>query len=185
MDWSQASDAELLTATGTNVDAFAAFYDRYETAVVGYLLKRTRDIELALDLAAEVFAAALAGARRYRSQRDCAAPWLFTIAHSRLADSVRRGRVEARARQRLGIRDRIEYGEDELGRIESIVSQSGWATDLLQRLPTDQREAIRARIVDERSYDEIAQELKTSTLIVRKRVSRGLETLRRRLEEAP
>ena len=114
MDWSQASDAELLTATGTNVDAFAAFDDRYETAVVGYLLKRTRDIELALDLAAEVFAAALAGARRYRSQRDCAAPWLFTIAHSKLADSVRRGRVEARARQRLGIRDRIEYGEDEL-----------------------------------------------------------------------
>jgi hypothetical protein len=63
---------------------------------------------------------------------------------------------------------------DDLERIESLVSQSGWATQLLDRLPADQRDAVYARIIDERSYAEIAQELQTSELVVRKRVSRGL-----------
>ncbi|MGH3026091.1 MAG: RNA polymerase sigma factor, partial [Gaiellaceae bacterium] len=91
------TDAELLDAIKSDPSAFAAFYDRYETAIVGYLLRRTKDAELAADLTAEVFAAALTGAARYRPQNATAAPWLFTIAQHTLARSVRRGRVEARA----------------------------------------------------------------------------------------
>jgi RNA polymerase sigma factor (sigma-70 family) len=183
MDWSRASDAELLTATRTDPDAFAAFYDRYETAVVGYLLKRTHDAEVSVDLAAEVFAAALRGAPRYRERRDSAAAWLFTIAQRKLFDAIRRGRVEARARRRLGIRDAVQYGTEDLDRIETLVSQSNWASELLSRLPAEQREAVSARILDERSYDEIARQLKTSPLVVRKRVSRGLASLRRSMEK--
>jgi RNA polymerase sigma-70 factor (ECF subfamily) len=53
----------------------------------------------------------------------------------------------------------------------------------LERLPAEQREAIRARILDEQSYREIATRLRTSQLVVRKRVSRGLATLREELED--
>ncbi len=52
----------------------------------------------------------------------------------------------------------------------------------LERLPDDQREAVRARVLDERSYPDIAGELDTSELVVRKRVSRGLSNLRAELE---
>ena len=60
------SDAALLAATGSDPEAFAGFYDRYETSLVGYFVRRTGDPEVAADLTAEVFAAALAAAPRYR-----------------------------------------------------------------------------------------------------------------------
>lgn len=53
----------------------------------------------------------------------------------------------------------------------------------MERLPVQQREAIRSRVVDERSYSDIASELRTSELVIRKRVSRGLSKLRKQLEE--
>ncbi len=63
------------------------------------------------------------------------------------------------------------------------MSRTGWVTELLDRLPDEQRDAIRARILDERPYGEIAGELQTSELVVRKRVSRGLAALRKSMEE--
>ena len=184
MRWSDTGDEALLGAARSHPDAFAEFYDRYETPLVGYFLRRTGNVEVAVDLASEVFAAALAGAHRYRSAPGrTAAAWLFTIAQNTLRDSLRRGRVEARGRRRIGIRDAIAYTEDELERIEALAGQTDWATRLLESLPEDQREAVRERVLGERSYREIAADLETSELVVRKRVSRGLATLRKRLEE--
>ena len=186
MRWSRASDAELLAATGSEPQAFAEFYDRFETAVIGYLVRRTGNVEVAVDLAGEVFATALQSAGRYRpdaTDAQSAAPWLFTIAQNKLNDARRRGQVESRARRRLGLREAIQYDDEALERIESTVSQTGWLTELLERLPDDQREAVRARVLEERPYGEIAGELQTSELVVRKRVSRGLAALRKSLEE--
>lgn len=183
MRFSEASDEALLAATRADAEAFAAFYDRYETPVIGYLLRRTHDVEVAVDLASEVFATALVCAHRYRPARGTAAAWLFTIAHHALIDSARRGQVEAHARHRIGIREAIEYSVDDLDRIETLASQSDWATQLLQTLPAEQRDAVQARIVDERPYADIAREMRTSELVVRKRVSRGLAALREQMEE--
>src|SRR5271166_5199686 len=183
VDYLEASHGELLAASGSSPDAFAAFYDRYEASVVGYFARRTGDPELAADLAAEVFAAALGASHRYRPETPSAAGWLFTIAHNKLLKSLRRGRVEADARRRLGIHEPIELAAGELERVESTAGANGWVVELLDRLPPLQRDAIRARIVDERSYPDIAGELQTSELVVRKRVSRGLSRLRAEMEE--
>jgi RNA polymerase sigma factor (sigma-70 family) len=183
VDLASASDGELLAASRSQPDAFAAFYDRYERAVLGYFVRRTADPEVAADLTAEVFAAALGAAHRYKPRTPTAAGWLFAIAHNKLFKSRSRGRVEAIARRRLGIREPIHLAGDELERIENAATAEGWVIELLDRLPPLQREAVRARIVDERSYPDIAGELRTSELVVRKRVSRGLSTLRAQLED--
>ncbi len=131
MRWSRATDAELLAATGSDPEAFGEFYDRFETAVVGYLRRRTGDVELAVDLAGEVFATALQSAGRYRPEAKdgrSAAPWLFTIAQNKLTDARRRGQVESRARRRVGLREAVEYDDEALDRIESTVSQTGGLT---------------------------------------------------------
>jgi RNA polymerase sigma factor (sigma-70 family) len=177
------SDADLLAATRREPEAFGVFYDRYERALVGFLVRRTGDAELAADLTAEVFAAAFSNAHRYRAESPTAAAWLFTIAHNTLARSLRRGRVESQARHRLGIRDAfaLEFGQIEA--IEASVAGDQWVGELLSALPSDQREAVRARILDELSYPQIAKQLQTSELVIRKRVSRGLATLRHRLED--
>lgn len=179
----RASDAELLSNARTSRRAFAAFYDRYERAIAGYFMRHTRDPEVAADLTAEVFAAAFGAADRYRPDAKTAAPWLFTIAQNTLASSVRRGRVEEAARRELGVRMAVEFNGRSLARLEQAVVGDAWVSDLLRRLPADQREAVRARVLQDRSYDEIAAELETSSLVVRKRVSRGLAQLRQEVKE--
>jgi DNA-directed RNA polymerase specialized sigma24 family protein len=53
----------------------------------------------------------------------------------------------------------------------------------VDELPDDQQVAVRARVIDERGYPDIAKDLRCSEAVVRKRVSRGLGTIRTRLEE--
>ncbi len=56
---------------------------------------------------------------------------------------------------------------------------------LLAALPPQQREAVIARVLDEREYNEISLDLECSALVVRKRVSRGLAALRANSPTAP
>ena len=177
------SDAGLLAQAGTDPDAFAAFYDRYERAVVGYFMRRTRDPELAADLTAEVFAAALAAAQSYQELGKTAAPWLFTIANNILVSSIRKGRVEEAARRQVGMLGAIELQERSLQRLAQLVAGDAWVSELLSRLPEDERAAVRARVLEDRSYEEIASQLQTSSLVIRKRVSRGLARLREEMEK--
>jgi DNA-directed RNA polymerase specialized sigma24 family protein len=97
----QASDGDLLRATrGGDGAAFATFYRRYLPRVVAFLLRETGDREASADLAAEVFAAVLVSARRYRSRDEGSAwPWVRGIALNKLRESRRHGRVEDRARR--------------------------------------------------------------------------------------
>jgi len=169
-------DERLLTETPRTPAAFAVFYRRHEAAVLGYFMRRTQDAELAADLAAETFAAALLGAKRFRADRGDGLSWLYGIARHRLMRSLEHGRVEDRARRRLAM-PRLEIDDDLAERIERLGAEER-ALELLEKLPADQAEAVRARVLDQRSYKEIAASVKTSEAVVRKRVSRGLTTLR-------
>lgn len=175
------ADAELLRASCSDPEAFGRFYDRYESAVAGYFLKRVATPELAADLTAEVFAKALAAAPRYRPKGPTAAAWLFAIARNTLVSSLRRGQVEAKARRVLGF-GRIELADESLGRL-AAADGDRWVSEMLERLPPEQRDAVRARVLEDRDYGEIARELRSSELVVRQRVSRGLARLREQMEE--
>ena len=106
-----------------------------------------RDPELAADLTAETFASALLSARRYRAGEAPASAWLLGIARNVLAGSVRRARVEDRARRRLGLPP-VVLDDDALERIERLGSDAR-VEELLARLTPEQAEAVRARVVDE------------------------------------
>ncbi len=172
-----ASDEELLIQQ--DAASFEEFYTRYFERVLVFFSRRTRDAELAADLTAETFAAALVGRRRYRPRRGRPDSWLFAIAYNKLADAGRRGCAEDRARRRLRI-ERIELTDDDIARIDRLGLEDTVA-ELVGELPVDQRQAIHAHVVEERDYGDIAVELQTSEAVIRKRVSRGLGTVRRRL----
>src|SRR5687767_15596517 len=82
---------------------FAAFYREHVRSLTGFFLHRTGDPELAMDLAAETFAEALAGRRRFDPRKGTESMWLYGIARHKLARALERGRVEDRARRRLGM----------------------------------------------------------------------------------
>jgi RNA polymerase sigma-70 factor (ECF subfamily) len=172
------SDEEILAALAERPDDFALLYRRHVRGLLGYLLRRTGDPELAADLCAETFAAALASRRRFDPAKGPATGWLYGIARHKLARTLEHGRVEDRARRALGMAPLAL--DDEA--IELVVTTDGDVVQLLQRLPADQRDAIEARVVDEQEYEQIAAATHTSEAVIRKRVSRGLASLRRKLE---
>src|ERR1700744_3576602 len=96
------SDRDLIAAIAErDGEACTVFYRRHLQRTLAYLVRETRDPELAADLAAEVFATVIVAARRYRPESDSAAPWVIGIARNTLPASRRRGKIQDRARRRL------------------------------------------------------------------------------------
>jgi DNA-directed RNA polymerase specialized sigma24 family protein len=133
------TDEQLLALTPRHPDAFGTFYERHVRLVMGYLVRATGDAEQALDLTAEVFAAALVAAKRFK-QGPPASAWLVGIARNKVAAA-------------------------------------------LAELSEEERDAIGARVIDERDYADIATAHGTSQAAIRQRVSRGLAKLAGRVRE--
>src|SRR5918996_3341871 len=162
----ESDDALLLSG---DPEDFGRFYDRYVEALLAFFARRTHDPEVAADLTAETFAAALVARRRFRRAKTPAVAWLFGIEQHKLADYRRRGAAEDRMRRRLGM-ERLPVGDDDRELIAMLGRDAAW--QLIDELPPDQREAVRAHVLEDRAYGEIAFDASTSEAVVRKRVSR-------------
>jgi RNA polymerase sigma factor (sigma-70 family) len=173
------SDEELLARGGA--EGFAALYERRYPLIRGYLRRRLgARPDLVLDLVAETFARALERREQFDEQRGPAVAWLIGIARNLMVDATRRGRVDDASRRRLGM-ERISWEPQELELLER--GSSSELEQSLARLPGEQREAIEKRVLEEEPYAAIAAGIGCSEQVVRKRVSRGLATLRREVRE--
>jgi RNA polymerase sigma factor (sigma-70 family) len=176
------TDGQLLVATATDPEAFGTFFRRHVRGVLGFFRRRGAGPDVALDLTAETFAAALEASSRYELRPEPARNWLYGIAWNKLHEAQRRGQAEEAARRALGMAP-IVLTDEGIERIEALAGTP--ALELMDALPGQQREAVRARVLDGRDYDEIADGLDCSPSVVRKRVSRGLGAIRSKLEELP
>lgn len=168
------SDRELLRSP--DPEAFGRFYERHLGAVTAYVARRVLRPDLTFDVVAETFARALRHRRRYDEGRGPAIAWLFQIARNLVIDAARRHRVADDARVRLGMTpvaldDEALEQVEERGRLDLAAA--------LGALPLEQREAVLLRVVADRPYPEIADQVGCSPQVVRQRVSRGLAALRR------
>jgi RNA polymerase sigma factor (sigma-70 family) len=165
-------------------EAFETVYRRHNKVVLAFLARRVAQPELAADLLAEAFAALLVLVRDpTRPLPRSPVAWLLGTARHLLIDSYRQGRVEAAARERLQMQPLLLDDRD-LERIEEISAETDILAELAAILPPDQLGALRARVIDEWDYGTIARELSCSEAVVRKRVSRALQTLRNSTLEA-
>ncbi len=177
------SDERLLAATRRDPAAFGPVYERHAPAVLAYLRSRTRSTEQALDLTAEVFAAALQSAHRYRpGRRRCGHGCSGSPTTSW---STRCGGRAPPTPRCSGSRiATLELSEDELTAVDRRLSaqpDGELALRLVGDLPPDQRAAVMARVVDEADYRELAARFETSEQNVRARVHRGLRRVGVRL----
>src|ERR1700722_1215534 len=104
-----------------NETAFGVLYRRYLPLVLRWSLRQTGDREVAADLAAEVFAAALIASRRYAPEQGSVAAWLLGIAKNKLRGSRRRKRVEDAARRKLGL-EPVTLTDADLDRVDELAS---------------------------------------------------------------
>jgi RNA polymerase sigma-70 factor, ECF subfamily len=174
------TDADLLAASDEDAHAFRQLYDRHARTIHRYFARRV-EAEAAFGLVAETFAAAWLSRYRFEDQRGGdARPWLAGIARHVRLRTLRAGRQDQRARERL-----------DLLRAEALVVPSPEPPDehpeasaalaALARLPAGQRDAVMLRVVDGCDYAEVASRLDCSPLAARIRVSRGLDTIRGQL----
>jgi len=139
--------------------------------VYAFVARRVPGREEAEDLTAEVFHQALASLANFEWQGTPFARWLLGIATHLIArrwqHAARQIDVSADELESIGVAEQTER--------QAIFSQ------LVDRLPEDQRHVIRRRFVDQRSIKDIAKELGRSEGAVKQRQFRALENLRNHL----
>jgi RNA polymerase sigma-70 factor (ECF subfamily) len=133
-----ASDAELVSSND-----FGALYARHVEAVHGWFAGRIA--WAAADLTAETFARAWLARRSFRDERDGSAlPWLLGIGRNVLRESARRDRIEAAARERLGLP--LELADDDFAAVEERLSPRPSLRAALEALPEHERRAVAAGV---------------------------------------
>ncbi|HEX8204649.1 MAG TPA: sigma-70 family RNA polymerase sigma factor, partial [Solirubrobacteraceae bacterium] len=159
-------------------------FARHSEEILAFLARRTLDPQAALDLTGETFAVAWASRRRFRGGDDDAArAWLYGIARNLLRAYLRRGYAERRALARLGV-EPVELSPESHVRIEELAGLAALRRAIaaeLERLPARQREALVLRVVDELSFEQVAERLGITPENARARVSRALRALQSRL----
>ncbi|HEX4109290.1 MAG TPA: RNA polymerase sigma factor [Solirubrobacteraceae bacterium] len=170
----QWDDAALLADRRRPDASFSVFYRRHVETVLALCARAGLDAAAAADVTAETFTAALLSRRRHRPEAGAPRAWLLGIAAHKLADHGRRAARERRARRRLPLAP-IALTERDVADYEALRA--------LAQLPTGQREAVFARVVQDHDYATIGRDLQISETTARQRVSRGLAMLRARLSE--
>jgi RNA polymerase sigma-70 factor (ECF subfamily) len=165
-------------------ESLDALWRTHAAGMAVYVARKTLDAGVAADLTAETFAQAYTKRRQFRGcSRDEAVGWLYAIARHQASHHVRRHRAEARALARLGVQ-RPQLSDGELDRLEELAGISELRQRIaghLDRLSDEQQEALRLRVLDELSYEQMAEHLGIDERAVRARVSRGIRTLATRL----
>jgi RNA polymerase sigma-70 factor (ECF subfamily) len=175
------SDEQLLAETRRDPRAFGEFYARHERAIFRYFYRRTGDVEIAADLCAECFAAALIASGRFRPGGAPAVAWLFGIARNVLGRSAERRRVESRARAKLRMPALI-LEDETLAALERIHAGQ-LLENALAYLPPSRRRPSRRGSSTSATTKTSRASCATSEAVARKRVSRGLGALRSHVED--
>ncbi len=156
-----------------SAEAFKELYSRHSGKIFGYLKSRTDSLQEATDLFQEVFVKIHKSKHLYNRSLPLL-PWIFSVSHSVLIDEKRRS---------LRVKEIFDYDLEQVPAVEPLEIRLTEVTPYIGKLPDHQGVAIQMRYVDERTFEEIADRLKTSPLNVRKIVSRGLRNLKRLVNE--
>lgn len=179
------SDVALLRAARADAQAFGTFYRENAERVYLWALRHTGDAQTATDITAETFAAALAGLPRFRgTDPGSGVAWVFGIARNLVRHWHHDRRVDASARQRLGMQVPA-WVPAEVSAVDDRLDAAQLSDRLAQavaELPAGLRDALMLHVVDERSHREVAALLGISEANARVRITRALRRVRARLD---
>lgn len=167
----EADERHQIEAARRDPSRFAELYEANFDRVYWFVVRRVPTREEAEDVTAEVFHQALAGLASFEWQGTPFVAWLLGIASHLIA-----GRW-----QRAANRTEVSADEAESLGVPEQAERQAMLTQLVDRLPDDQRHVVRRRFLDQRSIREIAQELGRSEGAIKQLQFRALETLRNQI----
>jgi RNA polymerase sigma-70 factor (ECF subfamily) len=163
-----AHERQLIEAAQRDPSRFGELYEANFDRVYAFVARRVPSREEAEDLTAEVFHQALASLAKFEWQGASFAAWLLGIASHLIAHrwqrAARHPEVSADQLESVGVPEETEL--------------QAMYTQLVNRLPDDQRHVIRRRFLDQRSIRDIAQELGRSEGAIKQLQFRAIENLR-------
>lgn len=160
-----------------DADAFGQLFDRFQPEIVRYLTHRTRDAEVAEDLAQQVFLKAWQAIPRYEHRGAPFRAWLYRMAHNQMVDHFRARRVTVDV-------DEIELSvEPEAERFVLAQELHAGLQSALERLSEDHRQVLVLRFLMEKSAREISQIMGRKEVTVRGLQMRALQALSREVDE--
>lgn len=157
-------------------DAFETLFRQYQGQVYGWILRIVRNRATAEDLTVETFWRMYRARERFDVTRGNCAGWLRKIATNVALDHLRRTRPLldlAEEPAALARPDPVEQGE-----------LRGTILRAMDRLSPQVRATVLLALVEEQSYETIAEALGISVNAVKVRVFRGVRILRKELAEA-
>lgn len=178
--------SEARSDTLTDVSDFERLYDAEAESILRFFMGRTGSAEMAADLTAETFAAALESLESYKPAKGSPRQWLFGIARHKLSRYVRWRRIDSRSRERLGMQPQVDLDKESRQQIEDLVDlkdQVNRMDQALESLSPKLAAAVKLRVANELEYSEVAERLGISQAAARARVSRGLNQLAEAFEE--
>src|SRR5947209_2321600 len=160
--------------------ALTEIWQRHAPAVTGYL--RGRGASEPDDMTSEVFLAVFERLARFHGDDEALRSFVFTIAHHKMVDDVRR-------RSRRG--DTAAYDPQTDPRVEASAETEAMTSlgdqqvdALLSTLSPDQREVVLLRVVADLSLEQTAAVLGKRVGAVKALQHRALASLRRLIEQA-
>jgi len=186
-------DSELVSAVvAGRSDAFDLLVDRYHGRIYGVIHRMVGDREKAMDLTQETFLKAWKGLAGFGGQSSFYT-WLYRIARNAV---MSQGRYEsARPKIRVSLDESDGSGDDTPRRIDpedkgdlptdSLLAeeQKLLVTSAIEDLPSEFREIIVLRDMEDCSYEEIAELLDIPIGTVRSRLHRARMELKERLKK--
>ena len=171
-------DPVLGAARAGDPAAFGELWRRHSAHVAGYL--RVHGVPDADDVTSEVFLAAFRGIARFEGDAAAFRAWLFTIAHHRAVDVVRRRTRTPELQPYLPGCDERSVPSAEDAALRSLSDKE--TRTLLATLTDEQREVIVLRFVADLSVENCAEILGRSPDAVKKLQRRAIARLRRLLD---
>ena len=181
MSYEQHDDEQLLVLiTQRERPALEALYERYSGAVYSLAMHLLRDVGAAEEVTQDVFFNVWRRGESYKSQRGSLKAWLFSIAHHRTIDELRK-----RKRQQ----NQLQYGVDltnkpSSGRGDDPVAytntrfERSQLDEALHTLRPEQREVVELAYFGGLTHSEIANKLGQPLGTVKTRMRLALKKLR-------
>jgi RNA polymerase sigma factor (sigma-70 family) len=155
-------------------DAFQTIYEKYKDDLLGLAITLLRDRSLAEDVVHDVFVL-FAGTTGSFHLSGTLKGYLSTC-----VANAARDRNRSRSRWDVGLDAADAIHCDSGNPVEHAIDceQSGWLTELLGRLPYEQREVVVLHLHQEMRFKEIAEALGISINTAQSRYRYGLDKLR-------
>lgn len=182
------SDDQLIEAyaNGDN-EAFDTLLARHQANIYAYLLKLTKDEELANDFLQETFVKVITTIKQGKYVGDGRfSSWLGRVAHNLVFDHFRHDKssLTVSTDNEANLLNKREYSE---GNIEDAIIDGQILEDvqkLVSTLPDDQRTVVELRFYEDLSFKEIAERTGVSINTALGRMRYALLNMRRRAKEA-